>query len=294
MLARRLAERAGHDLAAAARDDLAARLDAALTEARARWPELRAVALEELAVDALAPRVEGEADLADAVARLALPDVLLVAAVLHGDRGALAAFERLVRDESTRAVARLGARAPAAEDVVQELLVKLLVPTADAAPKLAAFGGHGALHAWLRVAAVRTAISLTRRRQDELVDDDALAAIADDGDDQALAFLKVSYRAEFKRAFADALAALPKRSRTLLRLQILDHLTLEEVGAFYQVSRATAARWLAEARGELARGTQARLVAALSISSDELGELMRLVASSLYATLPRLLGRTTT
>jgi len=289
VLARQLAERAGQDLPEPALASLARRLDDALAEARARWPELRPVALEDLAADALATRVEGEAELADAIARLALPDILLVAAVVHGDRGALAAFERLVRDETTRAIAKLGAGAPAGEDVVQELLVKLLVPAGGAAPKLAAFGGHGALHAWLRVAAVRTAISLTRRRQENLVDDDALAAVADDTDDQALAFLKVSYRAEFKRAFADTLAALPKRSRTLLRLQIIDHLTLEEVGAFYQVSRATAARWLADARSELVRGTQARLVATLAISSDELAELMRLVASTLYSTLPRLL-----
>jgi RNA polymerase sigma-70 factor (ECF subfamily) len=75
---------------------------------------------------------------------------------------------------------------------------------------------------------------------------------------------------------------------------VIDHLTLEEVGAFYQVSRATAARWLADARAALVAGTQKRLAASLGIGDSELGELMRLVASSLYSTLPRLMRHTET
>lgn len=266
-------------------------VDTAAREAQARYPGVTVDAAAFTA--AIVARVEGEPDLADAAAKLALPDVYLVTAVLAGQRVAIATFEKLVRDETTRAVTRLGKNAPAAEDVVQELLFKLLVPQNDQPAKLAAFGGHGALHAWLRVAAVRAAISLTRRKQENLVDDDALAAVADDTDDQALAFLKTSYREQFKRAFEQTLAEMPRRARTLLRLQIIDHLTLEEIGAFYQVSRATAARWLADARQLLVGGTQQRLVASLSISATELAELMKLVASSLYSTLPRLLRHTT-
>ena len=270
-------------------------IEAGIAQAAARYPGVVAPALEQPFAEAVAARVEGEPDVAEAVGRLALPDIYLVTAVLAGNRAAVHAFEKLVRDETTRAVVRLGKNAPAAEDVVQELLFKLLVRQDDQqTAKLSAFGGHGALHAWIRVAAVRAAISLTRRKHENLVDDEALAAVADDTDDQALAFLKSSYRAEFKRAFEATLADMPRRARTLLRLQIIDHLTLEEIGAFYQVSRATAARWLADARTSLVAGTQQRLVASLSISSTELSELMKLVASSLYSTLPRLLRHTQT
>lgn len=272
-----------------------AALEAGIAEAGSRYPGVVDAALARPFAEAIDARIEGEPDRNDAIAKLVLPDLYLVTAVLAGRRAAVTAFEKLVRDETTRAVARLGKNAPAAEDVAQELLFKLLVRQGDQREaKLGAYGGHGALHAWIRVAATRAAISLTRRKQDHLVDDQALAAVADDSDDQALAFLKANYRAEFKRAFEDALAALPKRSRTLLRLQILDHLTLEEIGAFYQVSRATTARWLADARAELVAGTHEQLVAALAISTEELSELMRLVASSLYSTLPRLLRHTKT
>ena len=270
-------------------------IEAAIAEAGTRYPGVVADSLEAPFSEAVAARVEGEPDITAALARLALPDVYLVTAVLAGSRNAVTTFEKLVRDETTRAVMRLGKNAPAAEDVVQEMLFKLLVrQNEQTVAKLSAFGGHGALHAWLRVAAVRTAISLTRRKHENLVDDEALAAVADDSDDQALAFLKSSYRAQFKGAFEATLAEMPRRGRTLLRLQIIDHLTLEEIGAFYQVSRATAARWLADARTTLVSGTQARLVASLAISSTELSELMKLVASSLYETLPRLLRHTQT
>jgi RNA polymerase sigma-70 factor (ECF subfamily) len=280
MLAAKLAQRLG--------DAQLEQLDRALTDAVARWPAI--APNDDRFVEAIASRVEGEQDLPAAVERLALADIYLVAAALAGDRTALAAFERIVRDETMRAVSRLP-HAPAVEDVIQEMLLKLLV---GPAPKLAAFAGHGALHAWLRVAAVRTAISMTRRKQEVSAPDEALAAVADDADDQALAFLKSAYRNEFKRAFAGALAEIPRRSRTLLRLQIIDQLTLEEIGAFYKVSRATAARWLADARVELVAGTKARLRKSLKVSTGELDQLMRLVATNLYATLPSLLRITHT
>ena len=265
---------------------------AATAEAHARWPALPALGARFAA--AIAARTDGEVDPAAAAGQLALADLYLVTACLDQHRGALAAFDKLVRDETTRAVAKLGAQAPPAEDVIQELLLKLLVAEDGRPAKLAAYGGHGGLHAWLRVAAVRTAISMNRRKQELSVEDDALAAIADESDDQALAFLKSSYRAEFKAAFAAAFAELPRRARTLLRLQVNDQLTIEEIGAFYAVSRATAARHLAEARAQLVGGTHQRLAATRGISAAERGELMRLVASSLYSTLPRLLRTTTT
>jgi RNA polymerase sigma-70 factor (ECF subfamily) len=283
-VARLLADRTGRDLDGGALDEIAAALDAAAAETRARWPAI--TQRDEIWVDVLASRVHVEPDLGAALALLALPDLYLVGACLAGDHAALAVFEALARAETARAVARLGSGAPVVDDVVQELLLKLLV---GPPPKLVGFAGHGALQSWLRIAGVRTAISLGRRRQEQPIDDDALAAIADDTDDQALAFLKSSYREAFTRSFAAALAELPKRSRTLLRMQVNDQLTIEEIGAFYGVSRATSARWLAEARADLVGRTRAALASSLGVPTEELTQLMHLVASNLYSTLPRLL-----
>lgn len=285
-LALQLAARTGHTLAPGEVDELAAQLEAATTATRSKWPELPV--RHELWLDALAPRLDGEPDLVAAFAELVVSDVYLAGACLAGDKPALTILERLTRIAATHVVARLDGRL-SVEDVVQELLMKLVVGESR---KLAGFGGQGALAAWLRISAVRTAISLGRKRRELAIEDEALEAIADDGDDQALAFLKTSYRNEFKRAFAAALAALSKRSRTLLRLQINDQLTLEEIGAFYRVSRATAARWLAEARADLVKRTRTQLMTSLGLPAEELSKLMRLVASNLYGTLPGLLRQT--
>lgn len=285
-LALQLAARTGHTLAPGEVTQLVAQIEAAITATRTKWPAL--TIRHELWLDALAPRLDSEPDRVAALAQLAVSDVYLVGACLAGDKPALAILEQLTRTAATHAVARLGGHL-SVEDVVQELLMKLVVGESK---KLAGFGGHGALATWLRISAVRTAISLGRKRQELAIEDETLEAIADEGDDQALAFLKASYRHEFKRAFAAALAELSKRSRTLLRLQIIDQLTLEEIGAFYRVSRATAARWLAEARVDLVKRTRTRLMTSLGLPAEELAQLMRLVASNLYGTLPKLLHQT--
>jgi RNA polymerase sigma-70 factor, ECF subfamily len=272
-------------------DAIVRRLAAAIAEARARWPQLGEH--DDVFVDAVAARVEGETDVETAMAGLALADIYLVAACEQADRGALAALQVMTRSEVARVVSRIP-RAPAADDLAQELLAKLLVAPAGATPKLASFGGHGGLHAWLRVAAMRTGISMTRRKTEAPADDELLAALADDSEDQALALVKSGYRVEFKRAFAGGFAELAPRSRTLLRLQIIDQLALEDIAKFYRVSRATVARWLAAARADLVAGTRRRLIEALAIGEDELTELMRLASTTLYSTLPRLLRDTAT
>ncbi len=277
-------------LAGTASDDVAQRIDHAIADATARWPGLGDHT--NAFVEALIARIDGEPDVAEALARLVLADIYLVAACLAHDRVALAAFERLARTEVSRTLARTGDTS-AADDVAQELLVKLLVDRDGRPAKLAAYGGHGSLTAWVRVAAVRIAISDSRRRRESPLDENALAEVVDAGDDQALAFLKASYRDAFKRAFDAALASLEPRQRTLLRLQIIDQLTLEEIGAYYRVSRATTARWLADARAALVHATRTHLDGTLGLPDREIADMMRLVASSLYSTLPRLLSRAT-
>lgn len=59
--------------------------------------------------------------------------------------------------------------------------------------------------------------------------------------------LKQLYRGEFRVAFDAALETLTPRERNLLRHQFVDHLNLDQIGALYQVHRATAWRWLTRA-----------------------------------------------
>jgi len=264
---------------------LAAIIQDAAGDAATRWPGLSIDRAR--CADAIVERLEGESDPVAAIARLSVAELILAQAALFGDSVAVAAIDGIVRHEAGAAVARLGGDPATAADVAQELLVKLVIPP-DGSGRLAAYAGYGSLRSWIRVAATRTAISL-RRTTKPSDGDDALLAFPDDAEDPSLAFLKASYRAAFKRAFAEALAGLAPRERTLLRLQVIDQLTLDNIGRFYQVSRATAGRWLADARKRLVADTRRRLVGALGLDDTELTELMTLLASNLYATLPQLL-----
>src|SRR5580704_1274657 len=122
-----------------------------------------------------------------------------------GDRPALAAFEATYAPEVTNALARSFDRG-LAEDAELHLRERLFLVGDDDLPRLASYSGRGDLRAWLRAAAVRTAIDLMRSRRAVVVDPadlDAGLAV-----DPLLERLKQRYREEFRSAFRDAAALL--------------------------------------------------------------------------------------
>src|SRR5258705_486928 len=78
-------------------------------------------------------------------------------------------------------------------------------------------------------------------------------------DDPALARLKAESRAAFKQAFVDAVAALDPRERSLLNLALVKGVGIDKVAVVYGIHRATAARWIAQARDNLTRAVHALL-----------------------------------
>ncbi|WP_395812894.1 sigma factor-like helix-turn-helix DNA-binding protein [Archangium minus] len=61
------------------------------------------------------------------------------------------------------------------------------------------------------------------------------------------------------QVLAEALAALPSRERTVLRLHLVEGLSLERIGTVYRTHKSTVSRWLARAREEVLAGTRSRL-----------------------------------
>jgi len=104
-----------------------------------------------------------------------------------------------------------------------------------------------------------------------------------------LAELKAEYRTEFATALREAIGELSAEDRTLLRQQIVDELSIDEIGAAFGVHRATAARWLQRARGALVTHTRGRLAARLKVSVEEVDSVIRLVQSQLDASVIRYL-----
>jgi RNA polymerase sigma-70 factor (ECF subfamily) len=253
----------------------AAAIDDMVREARAAWPHL--VVSDEEFIAYVAERLPAGEELSNLCTR----DLYLALACARGDAPAIAAFERHCIDTIDGALARLSAGADVVSQVKQRVRYNLLV--ADGKPPgIASFSGRGNLRAWIRVIAVREALALLRPPQKDVPLEDALLEQrVMPADDLELSLLKATYRQEFKSAFATALAQLGDRERTLLRQQLLDGLNIDELGALYRVHRATAARWLEQARQRLVDETLATMRARLRVRPQELDSIMRLIRSQL-------------
>lgn len=172
------------------------------------------------------------------------------------------------------------------DDVREQLSERLLVGRADRAPKLAEYSGRGPLENWVRVVAIRTALALLPQRAPA---ESLEAAELLKGADVELDFLKEKYRREFKLAFEAATARLPAESLNLLRMHVIDQLSIDQLAALSGVHRSTAARQLTRAREALCELTRTELVARLGVRGRELDSLMRLVRSNVDLSIARLL-----
>lgn len=263
--------------------DLGARLVALDARARAAWPTFTIDRGEFL--DYLADHLSPEAQ-ASTLDDLFAEDLYLACACVRGDSAALAACERAYSADVERGLDAIKLATSLRDEVWSRLRARIFVATPEAPPAIASFGGTGSLKKWLRVAATRLGLNVMRERHREapMPEQD----LPDAADDLALGHLKRTYQAAFKTAFADALADLTAEQRTLLRMHIIDKLTIDDLARMHKVHRTSTARWLREAREALSDGTRARLHAALGVADEELDSIMNIVRSRLDLSLSRL------
>ncbi|CAN5915659.1 hypothetical protein BH11MYX4_BH11MYX4_39260 [soil metagenome] len=269
----------------ASREDLEEAVAATITRARAAWKDV------EVGSERFAEFLGGRIAAADLETSRA-PDLWAACACGTGDNRALAAVEVRYFPDVDAALGKMGLSADRIGEVKQGLRRLLFVgdPAAGTAPRITEYRGSGDLRAWLRVTAMRAALKLLRKENRETPTDDALLEARAQQDDPELAYMKAAYRASFKVAFQEALESLHARERTLLKQQIVDGLGIDELGALYQVHRATAARWVQSAREKLLTRTRRAFMLNARISSDECESIMRLVRSQLDVSLHRRLG----
>jgi RNA polymerase sigma-70 factor (ECF subfamily) len=259
-------------------------LDLALTQAKQAWPEIDADAAA--FVTFLGARVEGEADPVPALRALHVDDLYLAFACASGDEAALATFER-VHLQDLGVVARVDSSPAFVDEVRQRLRVHLFV---GAEPKIREYGGRGSLAGWVRVCSMRLAQMLRRgARREQPVDEPESDRLALAAADPELALIKRKYGREFTEAVAASVLALDGRDRTVLKLNVLDRLNIDKIGALYGVHRATVAAWIAAARRAILDGTRQRLAQKLRLDVSELESLMGLVRSELDVRLSQLL-----
>lgn len=164
------------------------------------------------------------------------------------------------------------------DDALQEFRTNLLTGN-DA--RLASYSGSGSLAAWLRVSATRAGLDALRRakrRKESPQPELALLAGSDAGPEVEL--FRASYGQAFRGALKDALERLDAQQRNVLRLHFSEGLNIEAIGKAYGVHRATVARWIVRARGQILSDVRERLIAPGSgLCASEFDCLARLIRS---------------
>jgi len=268
--------------------DLEGVLSALVTAASARWPDIHMDA--RWFVEAIAEAVAGEPDPAAALIALNAPDLFLTRACAAGDVQALAHFDAALLPEVDAAAAAMQAPAAVAQEARQIVSQKLLVSGDGQRAHITDYTGRGPLRTWFRVIATRTVISLLRKERRLVpVSDDAFVAMRALDDDPELMLVKSTYRREAKFAFAGAVQGLDVRGRNLLKHQLVDGLTVEEIARIYRVHRVTVARWLAAARRDVWRSARRTLEERLRMEGSDLHIVLRQIRSQLDLSLERVL-----
>lgn len=209
-------------------------------------------------------------------------DLYLACACGRGNPAAIHALERDHIRHVPRFIGKISSDPVFADDVLQAVRSKLLVGD-GAPPKILEYAGRGSLGAWLRITAIRTAQTMIRRARPERrrVEPDAIADVIGDSTDGELQVLRAKLGGRVTQVFQEALRDLTPEQRNLLRLHYADGLSFERMGALFRVNRATACRWVADARRTIVDRTRGRLREELGLRESELDAVTRLLRSQL-------------
>jgi RNA polymerase sigma-70 factor (ECF subfamily) len=265
-------------------DEAEQRLSAGLASARLAWPNL--VIPDAHFLRFIGERLEPAGSLAEALGKLELGDLYLACGCARGDRVALGLFDEHILAKLHRTLGRLDLDDARVADVQQTVRMQLFVSGSALPPKIAQYSGRAALSSWVHVVAMR--VALRAKSGDARMgggQDELLVELPTPGDAPEVSYLKQRYQEPFREAFLAALKALPARERTLLRQSFIDGLSIDELGRLYGVHRATAGRWVAQARRTLLFSTRDLMMARIGVSEPECDGIMRLVKSRLDVTL---------
>ncbi len=237
-----------------------------------------------------------EVELVSALRSTGLPSSMWLELDLEGLLVARACLRRepralhLLDAELLPAVAVALRRRASSDDVdeaLQLLRARLLL---GADPKLSKYSGRGPLGAFLRIAASNVLSNLRPPLADAPAGHD-LEAVPDAADLESKLARK-DQQERFRAVFREAVMALSARERALLRLSLLDGLSIDDIAPMYGAHRASVARWLSAAKERLSAITRSRLATALELEAADVERLLTSVQNGFELSLSRALRST--
>lgn len=197
-------------------------------------------------------------------------EVELCQACARGDEAALASLETYFARCRQRLTRKFSA--DEVDEALQQVRVTLLVREGGQTPRIAQYRGDGKLEKWLAIAATRHLLRNEGKRANPV-----LARLGE----EVSTSLSAPYLPVINEALASAWNELSSRGRALLHQQYALSLGIDRIGHHYEVSRATAARWVAQARNELVERVRSKLAVELSARPAEVDSMLRSLRDAL-------------
>ncbi len=138
---------------------------------------------------------------------------------------------------------------------------------------------------------MRSALNARRSERRRAAHDDELLArrIASETDAPELELMRARYSESLAKAVALAFRRLTSEQRNLLRMYVIDGLTLTELARMHAVDASTVSRWLSRIRARLLDEAKHGLLARHALRPSECDSLMRVVQHDLFVSVERLL-----
>jgi RNA polymerase sigma-70 factor (ECF subfamily) len=215
-------------------------------------------------------------------------DFYLACAAAHGNEDAVEIIdERYVRTLAGR-IRRLGAAPSAVPDVLQAIRERLFT---GARARIRAYDASGPLDRWIKVVGIRTAVDLYRAQSPvDRMTAAVPASLAGALSDLATDLTKGQYRAEVQEVLKSGILTLAARDRVVLRLHLVEGLSLEKIAAAHGVHRVTVARWVWNAGEMLLDHLRRHFKDRYGMVPSECDSLAHLVRSQLSLDLQRVLA----
>ncbi len=259
------------------------------------WPTLASIDPERV-VAVVEQRLAGsETSLGAALANVDAGELWICAACAQGASAAIGAFVARYVAPLTGGLRAMGLDPPAIDDIKQRVQAKLLTPGPDGHLRVLEYAGGGRLGGLVKVVAMRLAVDELRARQHRperkaTPDETAVERLMANELGPEMRVLDGQQRELVKEAFGSAIERLSSTDRGILRLHLLERLSIDQIAALHDVHRATAARWLTRLRERLGEYTRETLRAQLGLKPRELDSLMYAVRSRLDLSLSRVLA----
>ncbi|QDF07433.1 MULTISPECIES: transcriptional regulator [Myxococcus] len=224
-----------------------------------------------------------------ALERLHARDVALALSCAQGLPAARALLEQEVLLKLRVPLSRIHPSPVFTDEVLQALRANLLMPRAEAPSRLLGYAGAGPLLHWVSISATRLALRMRKALGEEShVEAEVLAAHPAPGGLE-LGFVREEARGHVRAAFVRAVASLDDEDRELLRLHFVERLSLERMGALFDLHKSTLSRRLTAVQSLLEKRTRRALAERLSLPEPEVDSVMRAIHGRLDLSLSGLL-----